>query len=442
MSLLALLTDAARSRTTHTRSKRNVRQRRSMPELERLESLQLLSGYTYDFSGYKFEDKNQNGQFDYGYEKGLKGWDIRAYEDSNHNYKLDQSEYDDGPAKEAWTDYKGYYDLKLDKGSYIIVEVQQDGWDQTAPYKKVLSYNLDTSYNDETLGPYGFAAYVNSDSDYNNFGNHKQEKPKVGTVSGSKFNDLAADGVNDDTDPGLAGWQIRAFRDLNGNGLIDYNYEATSANVAASTTTDANGDYTLSLEPGKYVIVETTKGHPGWFQSYPTNDVLAPHVSNVGHGGYALTIHAGDHLTGKDFGNYQNATITGTKFEDKNHNGYQDSYEKGLYGWTIEAFADTDGNGKLSQKEFKAGPADTDTTDYDGDYSLSVKPGHYIIVEVLQKNWKQSELDDQHQVLENYGYFDHLGQYGYSIIVTSGKTYSGNDFGNYYKKKDGNGYWA
>src|SRR5262245_41854064 len=94
MSLLALLTNAARSRTTHTRSKRNVRKRQSMPAVERLESLQLLSGYKFDFSGYKFEDKNQNGYFDKN-EYGLKGWDIRAYEDDNYNGKLDQSEYDD-----------------------------------------------------------------------------------------------------------------------------------------------------------------------------------------------------------------------------------------------------------------------------------------------------------------------------------------------------------
>src|SRR3954451_17889588 len=135
MSLLALFTAAGPDRTTHARSRRNVRQRRSMPRVECLESLQLLSG----FSGVKFEDLNANGKRDGG-------------------------------------------------------------------------------------------------------------------------------------ETGLAGWQIRAFNDLNGNGLIDTN-EAGSDNVADSDTTDSNGAYSLSLAPGKYVVVETTKGKEGWTQSYPNNDV-------------------------------------------------------------------------------------------------------------------------------------------------------------------------
>jgi len=554
MSLLALLADAARARTTHARSRRNVRRRGSAPTLERLESLQLLSGYTYDFSGYKFNDKNSDGYFDYRKESGLKDWDIRAYKDINYNGKLDQYEYDKGPAAEDWTDKNGKYDLWLGKGNYIIVEVQQDGWNQTAPYRKVLSSSLDTG--DETLGSYGFAAYVHNNSYYNNFGNHQQPKDKYGFVSGYKYEDSNANGTHDDGEPYLEGWTIDAFLDSNGNGKLDsYEYnagpadsEVTDANgyyqlkvkggykyiiveelqdtwhqsqpttdvvnvsntnlgdfgyaiyvkagkyytgndfgnyqnasktgfkyedvngngayddgdkllsgwtilafadngdgtldqdefdagPAATSVTDASGNYALTeLTPGSYIIVEQLKS--GWFQSEPTTDVVSATGTGLGENGYAVTLASGQNETNNPFGNYRQAKIEGTKFEDKNHNGYRDKKEHGLKGWEIQAYADTDGNGTLSEDEYNAGAADTDYTDYYGNYTLYVRPGNYIIVEVLQKNWKQTYPDDV--VLEDH--LDHLGKYGYSVTVTSGQKLYDQDFGNFYKKRDKHDY--
>ena len=42
---------------------------------------------------------------------------------------------------------------------------------------------------------------------------------------------------------------------------------------------------------------------------------------------------------GNDFGNYQQATKTGVKFEDPNANGVKDAGEAGLTGWTINAYS-------------------------------------------------------------------------------------------------------
>ena len=98
----------------------------------------------------------------------------------------------------------------------------------------------------------------------------------------------------------------------------------------------------------------------------------------------------------KDFGNYQhaqdttNATISGIKFEDKNHNGHQDSYEEGLAGWEIRAYVDANHNHKLDTNEYKAGWAARTYTDDDGSYTLSLKPGAYVLVEVLQKDFIQT----------------------------------------------------
>ena len=166
--------------------------------------------------------------------------------------------------------------------------------------------------------------------------------------------------------------------------MLDTN-EAGSDNVADSATTDASGKYSLSLAAGSYVIVETTKGHPGWTQSYPTNDVLAAGVTNVGHGGYPITLTSGQNLTGNDFGSYRYATTSGVKFNDLNANGKRDSGDPGLAGWQIRAFNDLDGNGVIDTNEAGSdNVAASDTTNASGNYSLSLAPGKYVIVETTR----------------------------------------------------------
>src|SRR6185437_10379602 len=86
--------------------------------------------------------------------------------------------------------------------------------------------------------------------------------------------------------------------------------------------------------------------------------------------------------SGKDFANYTNGNVTGTKLDDSTGNG--------LGGWTIRAYTD-DGNGMLSAAEAAAGPvASVTTASGTGAYSLSLKPGAYVICEGFQPNWLQT----------------------------------------------------
>ncbi|MCK4887401.1 MAG: S8 family serine peptidase, partial [Planctomycetes bacterium] len=97
---------------------------------------------------------------------------------------------------------------------------------------------------------------LGADEDVNdiNFGNNTTP----GSISGYKFNDLDANGVWDDNEPGLQGWQI--FVDLNQN----YQFDAGEPN----DITDENGAYSITgLYPGTYTIAEVNQ--PGWQQSYP-----------------------------------------------------------------------------------------------------------------------------------------------------------------------------
>ncbi len=72
--------------------------------------------------------------------------------------------------------------------------------------------------------------------------------PTTGTISGMKYNDLNRNGKLDPNEPGLQGWVIRL---MSGSKLI------------ATTTTDANGNYTFSnIVPGTYQVRETHQ--KGW----------------------------------------------------------------------------------------------------------------------------------------------------------------------------------
>jgi hypothetical protein len=51
---------------------------------------------------------------------------------------------------------------------------------------------------------------------------------------------------------------------------------------------------------------------------------------------WTVTVVAGDTATGNDFGEFQNLTISGEKFNDLNGNGVQDAGDSGPPGWTID----------------------------------------------------------------------------------------------------------
>ena len=97
----------------------------------------------------------------------------------------------------------------------------------------------------------------------------------VGSISGTKFNDINGDGVRElPEDVGLPGWMIT----LNPGRLAEL--------------TDANGNYYFgSLPPNTYTISEVVKQY--WGQTYPASP-----------GTYEVPLDPGQTVTGKDFGNW------------------------------------------------------------------------------------------------------------------------------------------
>lgn len=107
----------------------------------------------------------------------------------------------------------------------------------------------------------------------------------LGSIEGSKWNDVNANGIWEADEKALAGWTI--YIDSVANGTLDP--------WELSTVTDANGKYSFTnLGPGEYAIQEVNQ--TGWLQTSPSTP-------------YALILKVGEKLTDVNFGNYQLPTI-------------------------------------------------------------------------------------------------------------------------------------
>ncbi len=187
------------------------------------------------------------------------------------------------------------------------------------------------------------------------------------TVSGVVFEDMNADGQHQDGEPGLPGFVI--YGDLNNNGKRDEG--------EPQTTSGSDGAWSLPVDLGTTVIREESADP--FTCSYPAvcaYTVNLPHNSPPAPPSRAkASAHKAADPTGKDFGDWRPATISGTVVDDANGNGARDSGEGGLAGVTV--YADLNGNGQPDTGE----PAVTSAAD--GSYAIgALKPGSYTVRQV------------------------------------------------------------
>lgn len=183
---------------------------------------------------------------------------------------------------------------------------------------------------------------------------------KLVSVSGTKF-EVDAGASNGGLGTVLSGWTI--FIDSNNNGVLDQGEQ--------SDVTDANGDYSFeNLLYGTTVVLREVL-QSGWTQIF---------------GPSSFTLDTANNVADKDFGNFENASISGFKWNDKNANDVVDQGEEKLNGWTITLYND--------------GPdQDTDVDDVvtstvtanGGLYSFTnLSPGAYAVCETPQAGWIQT----------------------------------------------------
>ncbi len=206
-----------------------------------------------DLDGDRVKDNNEVGVAN-----------ITVYNDANNNSKLDSGE------KTTTTDANGDYVLSgLASGSYKIREILQSGWTQTTPTNNY-GWTITLASNQQLTGK--------------NFGTKQSTvtpPPTGGTISGAIFNDLDGDGQRDSNEVGVgAGWTV--YIDLDNDSVLDSN--------EVFTTTDANGNWTLSgLAAGTYKVRQVLQS--GWKQTTPTNNY-----------GLNVTLSTNQSVGGKLFG--------------------------------------------------------------------------------------------------------------------------------------------
>ncbi len=193
-------------------------------------------------SGTIFQDANNDKLQSIG-ETGLGGWTV--YLDLDNDGVFDTNEPSTvtatntgtpGPATGTYT-----FDAWLDTGTYRVRQVLQAPYTQTTPVN-----NGPVVINVATRG---------QDFPNVNFGNRQQP----GTIRGTKFLDLDADGTRDLDEPGIAG--IMFYVDLNNSGGINVGEPAAF--------TDANGNFTIpNVQPGSYQVREILAG--GYMPTLPT----------------------------------------------------------------------------------------------------------------------------------------------------------------------------
>jgi SdrD B-like protein/type IX secretion system substrate protein len=302
----------------------------------------LAVAATGSISGMKFQDMNGNGVKDLP-DTGLAGWTIQLTIATPAGTMM------------TTTDVSGNYSFQnLDAGSYTVEEVAQPGWTQTLPVSPS-SYSVVLGAGENAVGF--------------DFGNFLQPASVTGTV----FEDLNGDSIKQISEPGLPNWRVRIS-----GGAVD------------SVLTDPSGNYSFTnLAPGNYTLDEALQ--PGWHRSRPAG------------GSYSISLGGGDHLTGRDFGNYRYGSIGGLKFNDLNINGVRDSGEAGIKDWVMHL----------------TGPVSlSSSTDSSGVYSFdSIPPGTYTLSETVEVGWAQTLPP---------------GNASYPVAMTSGLDTSGFIFGNHF----------
>jgi len=194
----------------------------------------------------------------------------------------------------------------------------------------------------------------------------------LASISGIKYEDVDGDSTRDSGEPLLAGWKIYL-----GGAATD------------SAVTDGSGAYSFNnLQAGVYTVSESLKA--GWGQITPG-------------GIYSLTVGEGEHLMGKNFGNYRKATISGVKFNDINGDSVKNiGVDQFLPGWKIY----------LAKGSHK----DSAITDGVGAFAFgNLSPGNYMLSESLKAGWVQT--------LPAAPF--------YNIALQSGQVLTGKDFGNF-----------
>jgi len=168
------------------------------------------------------------------------------------------------------------------------------------------------------------------DCKYDAFKVKKGKLPYSFMLSGIKFKDVYADGVKDDTDPGLAGWTITII----GTGPDGNPINATATTGSSGYWEWLSPDYTFTggNQPGPVHLEICEVLKTGWNQSYPPSDCYTLDFTPV----------AGDFDTfpDLDFGNWQPVSVQACKVYDSDGDLATTDDQEPVVGWPVSLTKD------------------------------------------------------------------------------------------------------
>ncbi|MFM7321501.1 MAG: hypothetical protein ACKO5K_08270 [Armatimonadota bacterium] len=157
---------------------------------------------------------------------------------------------------------------------------------------------------------------------------------KIATVVVEKYRDRNGNGVRDDEETPLNGWEFKVVvKDANGDTILDTSVVSGAtgtpgAGYAVATVIDPDGSTPFPLS------VEVTEvAQAGWKQTEPAS------------GGLTGTIEFKDGFAAFRFGNAKTLKLSGTKFYDKTPDGVFTIGDFGIAGFTINVSI----NGSLAE---------------------------------------------------------------------------------------------
>lgn len=281
--------------------------------------LQSTATVTHSIGGAVYRDDNRNGKRDTSEPAVI---NTLVWADLDKDGVVDSNE----PA--TFTDVFGEYSLSNLAGGAYRVRVQAPaGLSVLTPSAGYYDVSLGSA--NATAKDFGLAAPVAG----------------PGTITGRTFHDVDGDGVLDSGELALA--NVVVFLDANNNGVKDASEK--------SATSDSTGKYALSsVAAGTYSL-----------------RAVAPSGWVLTNGPLSKSITTGQTVTA-DLGVARPVSISGTVFNDKNKNGFQDSGEAGTSGKTV--WLDLDNDGVLDSNETKV------TTSSSGAFNFTgLKPGTWHV---------------------------------------------------------------
>jgi len=305
-------------------------------------------------SGVKFFDRDEDGIRDAD-ETGLSGWTV--YLDADNDAVLDEGEAFATTAADG-----GYSFTFLEAGTYVVREVQQDGWTQTSPEgdgSYTLTLAIGEQATDVNFGNYQYIQktavniekyvkffgegtasignfvwqdlYLDAGKANNGVGNGLDPQPPGeppindgdGTAPGDPGNRGGAEGK---ADPGST-----TTPDFLGNGIQDpgepgiggvvVNLLGVDGSIITSTTTEVSGFYQFTgLSAGNYIVEISSDNFAiggvleGWtatLQNQGSDGAIDSDGDPFTYRSDVVTLSAGENNTNTDFGYYLPGIVGG-----------------------------------------------------------------------------------------------------------------------------------